>query len=172
MTAPADGLTNAAILEITKPSGILGKALPLIDGAASGDLAGQREIRDAYLRMIADRAQPLAIVVTAADCAVLMARLAASHGDADDVLCLADALVRASDVWQLCGVAHISQSRLIEGLGLFKRLASTGHEVADRSFQFVAAAMPASIMERVLEDEHRLGVEAQDGAPPETVRVH
>lgn len=172
MSAPADGLTNAAILEITKPNGILGVAEPLIVGAASGDLAGQREIRDAYLRVVGDKSKPLALLVTSADCAVLTARLAASHGELGDVLYLADALLRASDVWQLCGVDHISQSRLVEGLGLYKRIASTGHALADRTFQMLAAAMPASVMERVMEDELRLGSAVSDGAPSERARIH
>lgn len=172
MSVLADALSNAAILEITKPSGTLGIAEPLIVGAASGDLAGQREIRDAYLRVVGDKSKPLSLLVASADCAVLTARLAASHGELEDVLSLADALLRASDIWQLCGVDHISQSRLVEGLGLYKRIASTGHALADRTFQMLAAAMPASVMERVMEDEVRIGVAEQGNAQAENVRTH
>lgn len=172
MTVEAVDLSNAAVLEITKPSGGLGVATSLIISAASGGLAGQREIRDAYFRGAKDTSQPLAQLVMSADCAVLMARLAASHGELDDIFALADTLVRASDVWELAGVARISQSRLVEGIGLYKRIAATGHDVADRTYQMLAAAMPASLMARVLEDEVRIGVAEQSNAQAENVRIH
>lgn len=165
-------LSNAAVLELTKPSGALGIAAPLIVNAASGDLAGQREIRDAYSRATSDKSQPLAVLIMSADCAVLVARLAASHGELDDVSALAEALVRASDVWELAGVPRISQSRLVEGIGLYKRIAATGDLIADRTFQMLAAAMPAAIMERVLEDEARFAMPEQGGAPTDEVRIH
>src|SRR3546814_18763127 len=78
--SPRHDLTSAAILEMTKPSGDLGIVRPLLAGAARGDLAAQREIRVGYERLSYDNTRPLVALAAAAECAVMLSRIAASHG--------------------------------------------------------------------------------------------
>lgn len=172
MTADLDDLTSAAVLEMTKPSGDLGIVRPLIAGAARGDIAAQREIRNGYDNLSHDATRPLALLASAAECAVMMGRIAASHGEMDDVIALADALRRSAYLFELANNHALSQSRLIEALGLYKRIAATGHGAIERDFQALAAAMPPSILERVEDDCQRLATQIEGGSAAESTRIH
>lgn len=172
MTASPQSLNPAAVLEITKPNAAMGYARAAIAGAAAGDLAGQRELRDAYMGGARDTARPLAYLVSAAECAVLMARLAASYGEIDDVLCLAESLIRASDLLALCSQTASSEARLVEGIGLYQRIAATGHADADRTYQALSVSIPAVLMERVMQEAVRIAAGHDDDSVTENKRVH
>lgn len=165
-------MSSAEALVIAKPNAGLGIAGALIAGSAAGDLASHRELRNAYRRLSHDNSRPLAQLTGSAECEVMMARLAASHGDLEDALDLADALIRSSDLYELTGVLPLAQVRLIEGVGLYKRVASTGHEIADQCFQRIAAAMPASVMERVMEEDRQLAAQSDGNVAVDSVRIH
>lgn len=170
--SPRHDLTSAAILEMTKPSGDLGVVRPLIAGAARGDRSAQREIRNGYDNLSHDKTRPLALLASSAECAVMMGRIAASHGELEDVIALADALRRSAYLFELANNHVLSQSRLIEALGLYKRIADTGHEGIDREYQALAAAMPPSILERVEDDCQRLATQIEGGTAAESTRIH
>ena len=102
----------------------------------------------------------------------MMGRIAGSHGELDDVIALADALRRSAYLFELAGNIPLSQSRLIEALGLYKRIADTGHEGIDREYQQLAAAMPPAILERVNEDCQRLPPQIEGGPAAESTRIH
>lgn len=172
MKANTDDLTSAAVLEMTKPSGDLGIVRPLIAGAARGELSAQREIRNGYNNLAHDAARPLAVLAASAECSVMMARLAASHGEIDDVIALADALRRSAYLFELASNVPLSQSRLIEALGLYKRIAATGHEVIDRQYQALVASMPPAVLERVEDDCQRLATQIDGGTAAESTRIH
>lgn len=168
----AEPLSPAAVLEITKPSASLGMVRPLIAGAATGDVQGQREIRDAYLSLAEDGTLPVATLVSSAECAVMMARLAASHGELNDVTVLADALWRSAILFEQARIPGISQARMIEALGLYKRLMAAGLEGVEEDYQTIIAALPLEIVARIEEEERRVCLEGQGGSCIESVRVH
>lgn len=170
--SPRHDLTSAAILEMTKPSGDLGIVRPLLAGAARGELSAQREIRVGYERLSYDNTRPLVALAAAAECAVMLSRIAASHGELDDVIALADALRRSAYLFELANNEALSQARLIEALGLYKRIADTGHEEIERDYQALAAAMPPAVLERVNEDCQRLATQIEGGAAAESTRIH
>lgn len=172
MNTDAESLNSAAVLELTKPSGDLGIVRPLITDAARGDLAAQRDIRGGYRNLSHDETRPLVLLAASAECAVMMGRLAASHGELDDVIALADALRRSAYLFELAGNVSISQARLIEALGLYKRIADAGHEGIDREYQQLAAAMPPAILERVNDDCQRLATQIDGATATESTRIH
>src|SRR3546814_4557912 len=53
-------------------------------------------------------------------------------------------LRRSAYLFELANNEALSQARLIEALGLYKRIADTGHEEIERDYQALAAAMPRS----------------------------
>ncbi len=165
-------LTPAAVLEITKPSAGLGIARPLIVGAANGDAQGQREIRDAYLRLSFDTKLPIAALVAAAECAVITARFAASHGDLNDVVILADALWRSAVLFESAGIPSQCQSRLIESLSLYKRLSAAGYDGAEEFYQRTVAAVPLEIVALVEEENQRFADEGGSAASIASTRIH
>lgn len=165
-------LTPAAVLEITKPSAGLGIARPLIVGAANGEVQGQREIRDAYMRLSFDTKLPMAALVAASECAVITARFAASHGDLNDVAMLADALWRSAVLFEGAAIHSHCQTRLIESLGLYKRLSAAGFQGAEELYQRIVAAVPLEIVARVEEENQRFAEEGGGAAAVVSTRIH
>lgn len=167
-----DQLTNAAILEIAKPSGGMGVVRPLIASAARGGIDAMREIRNGYDTLSRDVKRSLVMMAAAGECATIIGRLAASHGEVDDIFALADILVHSAYLFELSGDDVLCQSRLIEAIGLYRRLGYAGHSDSAYKYQMLAAAMPPSVIERVDDDCNRLALEAEGSTTTASERVH
>src|SRR3546814_14624053 len=81
-------------------------------------------------------------------------------------------LRRSAYLFERANNEALSQARLIEALGLYKRIADTGHEEIERDYQALAAAMPPAVLERVNDDCQRLASQIEGGTAAESSRIH
>lgn len=136
------------------PNAAMGDLSPLIRDAASGDLNAQRQgcflawqgMKDAVER---------GSFATAHGCAVEMmiwARIAASHGEEQDVLTLASALAYLAEYWGYDQLGAVYGNDLLaEATALLDRLASDGNEVAANGLNLLAQAVAPHIFQKAKE---------------------
>lgn len=145
------------LLERIRPSGGMpDDALAAINGAAKGDINAQRSIRDSFAYVTDDEEHTPHHRAIAGAASLLFARLAASHGDLDDVILLGDALIHAAAANERAQLNHLVSTYIVEAIGLYERIAETGHEKAAIQVQALVEAMPPQIVEEVKAEQRRI----------------
>ncbi|AJR22528.1 MULTISPECIES: hypothetical protein [unclassified Sphingobium] len=136
------------------PNAAIGDVSPLIRSAACGDLGAQRQgcmlswqgMKDAVSRGAFAAAHGHAIEM------MIWARLAASHGEAQDILILIAALSYLAEYWGYDSEGAVYGNDLLaEATALLDRLASDGNEVAADGLNLMAQTVGPHIFQKAKE---------------------
>lgn len=163
-------ICEADAMAVARPSGALPpEVFSLLASASQGDIAAQREMRNAFMSISIKPADRVADVELFATMGVLFARMAASHGDMMDVRELGDMLFIAARIYALTGHSNLAAQYEIEGLALYERIALTGADDAAIAVQKLAEELPIEVIQAVREHNARV---AENACPTNSIAKH
>lgn len=155
---------------IARPSGAMAPDLfALLADASTGDIKAQREMRNAAMSVCWNPRHLAPDLELYAAMGVLLARMAAAHGDMMDVRELGDMLFCAAAIYEDRGHLPLSNQCLIEGVALYERIALTGAEDAAIAVQRLVEGLPPEVIAAAREHNMRV---ADNAVPPASIARH
>lgn len=155
---------------IARPSGAMDPdMLALLADASTGSIEAQREMRNAAMSVCWNPGHLAPDLELYAAMGVLLARMAAAHGDMMDVRELVDMLLRAAVIYEDRGHLPLSNQCLVEAIALYERIALTGAEDAAIAVQRLVEGLPPEVIAAAR--EHNIRV-AEKAVPPGSIARH